>query len=130
MKRLLYIQRTAPQGSPRAQEGLAAILIGAAMAQQVSVALIDQGVYLICRHQDPSAIGRKNFAQGYLALGDYDVERIYVERESLTRRGLSAQDLMQITRDPDAAQSESLVQIVDTQAMQQVIERHDVLFSF
>ena len=36
----------------------------------------------------------KNFSNTYRALDDYDVEKIYVERESLELRGLVEDDLI------------------------------------
>ena len=36
----------------------------------------------------------KNFSKTYGALDDYDVEKIYVEKESLAARGLTADDLV------------------------------------
>ena len=38
----------------------------------------------------------KNFSKTYRALGDFEVRKLYVERESLDERGLSEADLMPI----------------------------------
>ena len=81
--------------TPRRRRGDAEI--GAAFEKDVTLAFIDDGVYQLLQNQDSSAIATKNFAPTFRALGDYDVNKIYVERESLEMRGLSKDDLMPLT---------------------------------
>ena len=76
-----------------ALEGLEAMLATAAFDQGVSVVFMDDGVFALKRGQDTSESGLKNFAPTWRALATYDVEDLYVERESLAARGLSEDDL-------------------------------------
>ena len=39
----------------------------------------------------------KNFSPTFSALGDYDIKKIYIEKESLDERGLSVDDLQDLT---------------------------------
>ena len=94
IKRFMYVNRRAPYGTIYALECLEAILIAAAFDQDVSVVFLDDGVYELKKGQDTSEIGLKNFSKTYGALNDYDVEKIYVEKESLEARGLTADDLV------------------------------------
>ena len=94
VKKFLYINRRAPHGSIYAHEALEVVLIGAAFDQDVSLAFIDDGVYQLKKNQDTSDINTKNFSKTYGALEMYDVEKLYVEKESLVQRGLSEDDLM------------------------------------
>jgi len=55
---------------------------------------LDDGVCQLKKNQDTTGIGMKNFSKTYGALDDYDVEKIYVEKESLAARGLTADDLV------------------------------------
>ena len=55
---------------------------------------MDDGVYQIKKGQDTAAIGMKNFSPAYRALEMYDVEKLYVERESLEARGLNEDELI------------------------------------
>lgn len=131
-KKFLYINRRAPHGTIYAQESLEVVLIGAAFEQQVSLAFIDDGVYQLMQNQNTSAIGVKNFSPTFRALGDYEVTRIYVEKESLELRGLSKQDLMQLTyedENDDWAEKDS-VQIVGSHELAEIIEQQDVLLNF
>ncbi len=70
------------------------VLVAAAFDQDVSVVFMDDGVCQLKKNQDTTGIGMKNFSKTYGALDDYDVEKIYVEKESLDARGLSADDLV------------------------------------
>jgi tRNA 2-thiouridine synthesizing protein C len=131
-KRFLYVNRKAPHGSIYALESLEVVLIGAAFEQEVTLAFIDDGVYQLLKNQDSSAIGSKNFSPTYRALGDYDVNRIFVERESLELRGLSREDLMPLTwedEDDDWAEKDS-IHVVGSAELAEIIEQQDVLLNF
>ena len=88
-KKLMYLNRRAPYGTIYAVEGLEVVLIGAAFDQDVCMAFVGDGVYQLKTGQDTSGSDMKNFSPAYRALGDYDVTRLYVERESLEERGLT-----------------------------------------
>jgi tRNA 2-thiouridine synthesizing protein C len=94
VKRFMYVNRRAPYGTIYALECLEVVLIAAAFDQDVSVVFLDDGVYQLKKDQDTTGIGMKNFSKTYGALDDYDVEKIYVEKESLVARGLTADDLV------------------------------------
>jgi tRNA 2-thiouridine synthesizing protein C len=131
-KKFLYVNRKAPHGSIYALESLEVVLIGAAFEQEVTLAFIDDGVYQLLQNQDSSAIGSKNFSPTYRALGDYDVNRIFVERESLELRGLSKEDLMPLTwedEDDDWAEKDS-IHVVSSAELAEIIEQQDVLLNF
>ncbi len=131
-KKFLYVNRKAPHGSVYALESLEVVLIAAAFEQDVSLAFIDDGVYQLMRDQDTSQIGVKNFSPTYRALGDFDVSKIYVERESLETRGLGLDDLIPLTwedEDDDWAEKDS-IQVIGSDEMADIIEQQDVILSF
>jgi len=94
VKRFMYVNRRAPYGTIFALECLEVVLISAAFEQDVSLAFLDDGVYQLKKSQDTTGIGMKNFSNTYRALDDYEVEKIYVEKESLELRGLTEDDLI------------------------------------
>ena len=94
-KKFMYVNRKTPYGTIYALEALEVVLISAAFEQDVSLAFLDDGVYQLAKGQDTSGIGMKNFSPTYRALGDYEVTKLYVERESLEERGLKPEDLME-----------------------------------
>jgi tRNA 2-thiouridine synthesizing protein C len=131
-KKFLYINRRAPYGTIYALESLEVILIGAAFDQDVSAAFLDDGVFQLMNGQDTSGVGMKNFSKTYRALGDYEVRKLYVERESLAERGLTLEDLMPITyedEDEDYAEKPS-IRLVDRSEMARIISEQDVILSF
>lgn len=131
-KKLLYVNRKAPHGTIYALEGLEVVLVGAAFEQDVSVAFLDDGVFQLVDGQDTADLGVKNFSRTYKALGDYEVRKIYVERESLAERGLTSADLMQITyedENEDGAEK-PLVRVIDRCELAQIMSEQDVILSF
>jgi tRNA 2-thiouridine synthesizing protein C len=123
---------TAPYGTIYALESLEVVLIGAAFEQDVSLAFIGDGVYQLTKGQDTQGIGMKNFSPTYAALGDYDVNKIYVEKESLEERGLTLDDLQHLVwedEDEDWAEKDS-IRLVSRSELADVIDDQDVVLSF
>ena len=131
-KKFLYINRRAPYGTLYALESLEVVLIGAAFEQDVSLAFIDDGVYQLMAGQDTAGTGMKNFSKTYRALGDYDVRKFYVERESLAERGLTVDDLMPITfeDEEDGYTGKPSILVTDRSEMARLIAEQDVILSF
>jgi len=132
IKKFMYVNRTAPYGTIYAWESLEVVLIGAAFEQDVSVAFVDDGVYQLIKGQDTTDLGIKNFSPTYAALGDYDVNKIYVEKESLEARGLKIDDLMALKyedEDDDWAEKDS-IHVVSAAELADILEQQEVVFSF
>jgi tRNA 2-thiouridine synthesizing protein C len=131
-KKFMYINRKAPYGTIYAWESLEVVLIGAAFEQDVSLAFMDDGVFQLTKGQDTAGIGMKNFSPTYSALGDYEVTKIYVEKESLEERGLTLDDLQHLVwedEDEDYAEKDS-IRLVSRAELAEVIAASDVLFNF
>ncbi|MCG6885821.1 MAG: sulfurtransferase complex subunit TusC [Proteobacteria bacterium] len=132
IKKFMYINTKAPYGTIYAWESLEVVLIGAAFEQEVSMAFIGDGVYQIAKGQDTSDLGVKNFSPTYSALGDYDVNKIYVEKESLEARGLTLDDLLGLKyedEDDDWAEKDS-IRVVSSTELAEILEQQEVVFSF
>jgi tRNA 2-thiouridine synthesizing protein C len=132
IKKFLYLNRKAPYGTIYAWESLEVVLIGAAFDQDVSLAFVDDGVYQLIKGQDTSEIGMKNFSPTYAALGDYEIKKIFVEKESLEERGLTLDDLQHLVwedEDEDWAEKDS-IHLVSRAEMAAVMDDADVVFSF
>lgn len=125
-KKIMFINRRGPYGSVYAQEALEIALVGAAFEQRISLALIDDGVFLLRTGQDTSGLRMKRFTATYRALGDFDVHRVYVERESLEARGMSGDDLMAITAEAGGS-ARDLVEVLSSTELAAVIEDQDIL---
>ena len=118
VKKFLYVNRRAPHGTVYAHEALEVVLIGAAFDQDVSFAFIDDGVFQLKKDQDTSEIYTKNFSKIYSALEMYDVEKLFVEKESLEIRGLTQDDLSVD------------VKIIDSSEMKKLMSDSEVVFNF
>lgn len=94
VKRFLYVNRKAPHGTVYALEELEMVLIAAMFEQDVHVVFLDDGVFQIKKNQSPGALEMKDFSKTYRALEGYDIEKIYVEKESMDERGLSTDDFI------------------------------------
>ena len=117
-KKFLYVNRKAPYGTIYALESLEVVLIGAAFEQDVSLAFVDDGVYQLTKGQDTKGLEMKNFSPTFRALEDYDVTKLYVEKDALQARGLSEADLV------------VPVEVVNAQRMAEIMEGQDVILSF
>ncbi|MDH3310038.1 MAG: sulfurtransferase complex subunit TusC [Gammaproteobacteria bacterium] len=118
VKKFLYINRKAPYGTIYALESLEVVLISAAFDQDVSLAFLDDGVYQIVKGQHTKPIDVKNFSPTYRALEGYDIEKLYVEKESMEARGLKEEDFI------------VPVKVIDTADMAELMESQDVIMSF
>lgn len=118
VRKFMYVNRRAPYGTIYALESLEVVLIAAAFEQDVTLVFMDDGVYQIKKGQNTDAIGVKNFSPTFRALEGYDVEKLYVERESLESRGMTTDDLV------------VPVQLVDKDQLAELMEEQEVILSF
>jgi len=132
IKKFMYVNRKAPYGTIYAWESLEVVLIGAAFEQDVSLAFVDDGVYQLVKGQNTTELGIKNFSPTYSALGDYDINKIYVEKESLEARGLTVDDLLHLTwedENEDYAEKDS-IKVVSSSELKTLLDGADVLLNF
>jgi tRNA 2-thiouridine synthesizing protein C len=94
VKKIMHVVRRAPHGTIYSYEALETVLIMAAYDQDVCMAFIDDGVYTLKKDQDTSELEIKGYMKTFTALDDYDVEKLYVDRQSLEERGLTVDDLI------------------------------------
>ena len=117
IKRFMFVNRKAPYGTVYALESLETVLISAAFDQDVSVVFLDDGVFQLKKGQDTACINMKNFSPTFRALDGYDVEKLYVEKESLEARGLTEDDLVVD------------VEILSTEELREIMAAQDVVIS-
>ena len=118
VKKFLYVNRKAPYGTIYALESLEVVLITAAFDQDVTLAFLDDGVYQLVKGQHTKGIDVKNFSPTYRALEGYDIEKLYVEKESMETRGLKESDFI------------VPVKVVSSAEMADLMLTQDVILSF
>jgi tRNA 2-thiouridine synthesizing protein C len=79
---------------------------------------VDDGVFQLVKGQKTDGVEMKNFSPTYRALEGYDIEKLYVERESMEARGLSEDDLLVD------------VQVMSAAEMGDMMAQQDVVISF
>jgi len=117
VKKFMVVNRKAPHGTIYALEVLEMVLISAMFDQDVHVVFLDDGVQQLRKGQGPAALEMKDFSKTYRALDGYGIEKIYVERESLTERGLGEDDLV------------IPVELIDRAEMARLMDEMDVVLS-
>ena len=118
IKKFMFVNRKAPYGTIYALESLEVVLITAAFDQDVSLVFLDDGVYQLKKAQQTKGIETKNFSPAYRALEGYDIEKLYVEKESLEARGLTEADLLVD------------VTVLNSKEMGELMNQQDVVLSF
>lgn len=131
IKKFMFVNTKAPYGTVYALESLEVVLISAAFDQDVSLVFCDDGVFQISNNQVTEASGMKNFSNAYKALGDYDINKLYVEKESLEERGLTLDNIMDLTyedEDDDWAEKPS-IKLVSRAELADLMDEQDVVIS-
>ncbi len=118
VKKFMFVNRKAPHGTIYALESLEVVLITAAFDQDVSLAFVDDGVFQLKKGQQTKGIETKNFSTTYRALEGYDIEKLYVEKESMEARGLTEDDLLVD------------VTVLSSKEMGALMDEQDVVLSF
>lgn len=118
-KKLLFISRHAPYGSSLAKDALDAILAASAYDQQLSLLFMDDGIFQLLKHQSSTEIGQKSFAAILPALSLYDINTVYVHRESLEKRQITINELVLDS-----------VQLIDSSAISSLLAQQNQLLSF
>lgn len=109
MKTLTFLARTGPYGGSKPKALLDMVLSAAVFEQKIHYIFIDDGVYQLLSDQDPSRLSAKNVCTALPALELYGVDKVYVDTESLQKRGLAARQLLVPARACDADAIKALI---------------------
>ena len=118
IKKFMFVNRRAPYGTVYALEALEVVLISAAFDQDISMVFLDDGVYELVKGQQTKAIDVKNFSPAYRALEGYDIEKLYVDADSLAARGLTEDNLL------------VPVEVLSASQMAELMDQQDVVIGF
>ncbi|MCG7585637.1 sulfurtransferase complex subunit TusC [Photobacterium sp. OFAV2-7] len=94
MKSLGFVFQSAPHGSSSGREGLDAVLATSAYSEDISLFFIGDGVFQLLANQQPGQILCRDYIATFKMLDLYDVENIYVCRQSLSERCLEDSELV------------------------------------
>lgn len=94
MTRLAIVNRSPAYGASTPQESLDLVLAAGSFGQDISLYFVDDGVFQLIDGQQPEHIEAKHFSKTFKALEFYDIEKVFVGKQSLITRGLSPEDLI------------------------------------
>ena len=94
MKPLGFVFRSAPHGQSSGREGLDAVLATSAYSEDLHLFFLDDGVFQLLNKQQPAKILSRDYIATFKMLDLYDIENIYVCRQSMTDRGMTEADLI------------------------------------
>lgn len=118
-KSILFIFASSPQDGTAARDGLDTLLAYAAFEQPVTVLFQGEGVWQLSSQQQPELAGKKSVYKSLTALPMYDVDQIFVHRDSLRHRGLSHAQL-----------SIENTQYIDDEQMRTLLRQHALVWRF
>lgn len=111
--KILFITDKAPYASISAKESLDAALVGAAFGQEISLLFRGDAVYQLIKNQSPDVLPQKNIGAALTALELYDIQQVFVCRQSMLTRGLKANDFVIETQPFDPEQLADLMEAQD-----------------
>ncbi|MBF0144082.1 MAG: DsrE family protein [Magnetococcales bacterium] len=127
IKKIMFTVRKAPHGSIYVYEGLEVKLIMAAYDADISVVFMDDGVFALKQGQDTKELGIKGFAATYGVMVDYEISKMFVDRQSMLDRGMTEEDLLVIGEDEETEEpvKPKVVDAAEIAAMMK--EQHNIL---
>jgi len=93
-KKIGIINRTQPHGSAKGRESLDLTLAMSAFNESLSLFFINDGVYQLLDGHNPKQTLQKHFQPLFKMLELYDVENIYVCKQSLMLRAIDPSNLL------------------------------------
>ncbi|MFN2310005.1 MAG: DsrE family protein, partial [Gammaproteobacteria bacterium] len=89
-KKVMITVRKPPHGSIYVHEAIEVMFVIASFGLDLSVVFLDDGVLALKTGQDTSDLGIKGFLASIGAFMDFEVTQVYVDRQSLEDRNLTA----------------------------------------
>lgn len=128
-KKVMITVRKAPHGSIYVHEAIEVMFIVASYGMNLSVVFMDDGVMALKQGQDTRELGIKGFMASIGALVDFEVENVYVDKQSMQDRNLSEDDLVVIGEDEDTEEPIK-PSVIDTDEIKRMMAEQDSLISF
>ncbi|MFV0574934.1 MAG: sulfurtransferase complex subunit TusC [Vibrio sp.] len=91
--RLGFIFRSLPHSTSKGREGLDAILAASAFCEDIEVFFIGTGVNQLRENQQPNSVLSRDYIAAFKLLDLYDIEKVFVCRDSLAEFSMTEQAL-------------------------------------
>ncbi len=116
MKKTIILIRAAPYGMASAGEGFRGIIGVAGMGIETHAVLIDDGVFVAKKGQNPSKIEMQKLEDAYKSLSDFGA-KLYIHKESAEIRGVSQEETIE-------------AEWIDTLRLKELINSVDAVVTF
>jgi tRNA 2-thiouridine synthesizing protein C len=127
IKKIMFTVRKAPHGTIYVYEGLEVKLIMAAYDADISVVFMDDGVYALKQGQNTDELGIKGFEKTYGVFVDYEIENVFVDRQSMEERGMTEADLLVIGEDEDTEEDIKPKMVDSKEIAAMMAEQHNIM---
>ena len=127
IKKIMFTVRKAPHGTIYVYEGLEVKLIMAAYDADISVVFMDDGVYALKQGQNTDELGVKGFEKTYGVFVDYEIEKVFVDRQSMEERGMTVDDLLVIGEDEDTEEPIKPKVVDSSEIAAMMAEQHNIM---
>ena len=125
-KKVMVTVRRPPHGSIYVQESIEVMFIFATYEMDLSVVFLDDGVLALHPGQDTQGLGIKGFMASLGALVDWDVTKVYVDRESLKLRNIPEETIVAIGKDDaDAPIRPKVINSAEIAAL--MVQQHSIV---
>jgi tRNA 2-thiouridine synthesizing protein C len=103
MKKILFVFRSTPYRSTKAQEGVDAALSASVFDYKITILFMDEGIWQLHNHQQSHGIKlenlhekveRKNIAAQLDSFPLYDINEIYADEKALKRFSIPKKELI------------------------------------
>ncbi|MHB8698856.1 MAG: DsrE family protein [Sulfuricaulis sp.] len=128
-KKVMVTVRKAPHGSIYVQESIEVMFIFATYDMDLSVVFLDDGVLALQAGQNTKELGIKGFMASLGALVDWEVTKVYVDRQSLKDRNIAEEALIAIGKD-DATDAPIRPKVLDSAEISAMMATQHSIVSF
>jgi len=95
-RRIAVLITRAAYGSNLSKGALEATLAASIFDQDLSVVFTEDGVYQLLVGEAAETLGLANYRVQLADLPDYGIDKIYIDSESASQRGISPQDVLSV----------------------------------
>lgn len=117
MKKYLLIMQQSPYQSSLALEALEFALALGAFNQDVTLLFVEQGILQLLPQQHAELISYKNYTKAYEGLSLFDINAVYISKDSLHDYKYEVQDLL------------IRPQVVDALGIKTLMDTHDIVLT-
>jgi len=116
MKKACVLVRSCTYGMASSGEAFRTIIGLAGMGVETNAVLLDDGVFVALKGQDPSVIEMQNLEKAYNSLKDFGA-KLYIHKKSMEKRGIKEDEILE-------------AEVINTDTLRKMINETDAVITF